>query len=142
MTGLSPHGWASRAVALYHRLQADTLVAEVNQGGKMVAAVLHEVDPAVPVKSEQVSRGKYTRAEPVSAMYEQEKVKHVDPPMEELEDQMCDFGQNGLSSGGSPDRLDALVLAVTLLNQPVPHGPSIRLLGRDLSDPTWRPWRR
>ena len=126
VTGLSPLGWASHAVGLYRRLKADTLVAEVNQGGSMVADVLRQVDSAVAVKSVQVSRGKYLRAEPVSAMYEQRKVKHVDPPMRELEDQMCDFGENGLSSGASPDRLDALVLAVAELSKPVHPGPRVR----------------
>jgi phage terminase large subunit-like protein len=131
VTGLSPHGWASRAVALFHRHKADTLVVEVNQGGDMVSQVLREVDRAVPVKPVHATRGKYLRAEPVSAMYEQAKVKHVDPPMQELEDQMCDFGENGLSSGGSPDRLDALVLAVTELNKPVHEGPRLRWVGGD-----------
>ena len=61
-------------------------------------------------------------------MYSQGRVKHVDPPLEQLEDQMCDFALNGLSSGRSPDRLDALVFAVTELNAPVWQGPRIRVL--------------
>ena len=76
--GLSPAAWAMRAIALYRRLEADTLVAEVNQGGEMVRAVLREVDPAVPLKTVHATRGKWLRAEPVAAMYTQGKVKHVD----------------------------------------------------------------
>ena len=126
--GLSPAGWASKAIALYRALHADTLVAEVNQGGEMVRAVIREVDAAVPLKCVHATRGKYLRAEPVAAMYSQGRVKHVDPPLAELEDQMCDFGLNGLSSGRSPDRLDALVWAVTELARPAAHGPRMRQL--------------
>jgi len=61
-------------------------------------------------------------------MYAQGRVEHVDPPLAELEDQMCDFGLEGLSGGASPDRLDALVWAVTSLAAPVAHGPRIRWL--------------
>lgn len=66
------------------------------------------------------------RAEPVAAMYQQGRVKHVDPPPAELEDEMCDFGLGGLSSGGSPDRLDALVWAITELMGRAAGGPRIR----------------
>jgi phage terminase large subunit-like protein len=126
--GLSPAGWATKAIALYRRHQADALVAEVNQGGDMVRAVIREVDASVPLKCVHATRGKYLRAEPVAAMYQQGRVKHVDPPLGELEDQMCDFGLNGLSAGRSPDRLDALVWAVTELTARPAHGPRIRLL--------------
>jgi phage terminase large subunit-like protein len=127
--GLSPAGWAAKAIALYRALNADTLVAEVNQGGEMVRAVIREVDAAVPLKCVHATRGKYLRAEPVAAMYSQGRVKHVDPPLAELEDQMCDFSLNGLSSGRSPDRLDALVWAVTELTaRPAAQGPRIRML--------------
>jgi len=126
--GLAPAGWASKAIAVYRRLKADTLVAEVNQGGDMVRAVLREVDAAVPVKTVHATRGKWLRAEPVAAMYAQGRVKHVDPPLTELEDQMCDFGLNGLSAGVSPDRLDALVWAVTALTATPSPEPRIRTL--------------
>ncbi|MDP3897627.1 MAG: terminase family protein [Mesorhizobium sp.] len=111
ISGASPAGWAARAVALYHRLEADCIVAEVNQGGDMVAAVLRQVDATVPVRSVRASRGKWLRAEPVAALYEQGRVRHA-RRFPELEDEMCDFGPNGLSSGRSPDRVDALVWAV------------------------------
>ena len=126
--GLSPAGWATKSIALYQRLKADTLVAEVNQGGDMVRAVLREVDASVPLKCVHATRGKYLRAEPIAAMYQQRRVKHVDPPCAELEDQMCDFGLDGLSGGHSPDRLDALVWAVTELSTRAWHGPRITVL--------------
>ena len=112
--GLRPAEWAARAVALHRRFEADGLIAEVNQGGEMVAAVLREVDPGVPVTMVRATRGKWLRAEPVAALYEQGRVRHVGT-MPELEDELCDFGPSGLSSGRSPDRLDALVWAVTAL---------------------------
>jgi len=125
---LAPAGWAAKAIAIYRRLSADTLVAEVNQGGEMVRAVLRQVDANVPVKTVHATRGKWLRAEPVAAMYPQGRVKHA-AAMPELEDQMCDFGQTGLSSGGSPDRLDALVWAVTELTARPRPEPRIRSLG-------------
>ena len=126
--GLSPAGWAARAVAVFRRLKADTLVAEVNQGGEMVGAVLRTVDAAVPVRTVHATRGKYLRAEPVAALYAQGRVHHVAPPKTALEDEMCDFSADGLSSGRSPDRLDALVWAVTELTARPVHGPRIRTL--------------
>jgi len=127
--GLAPDGWAMRAVALYRRLEADAIVAEVNQGGEMVRAVLKQVDDAVPVRQVHATRAKYVRAEPVAAMYAQGRVKHVGAGFADLEDQMCDFGLGGLSGGGSPDRLDALVWAVTeLTRRGEGGGPRIRSL--------------
>jgi phage terminase large subunit-like protein len=111
---VKPTGWAAAAVALYRRLEADALVAEVNQGGDMVAAVLREVDSAVPVTMVRARRGKWLRAEPVAALYAQGRVRHAGT-YADLEDEMCDFGPDGLSSGRSPDRLDALVWALTAL---------------------------
>jgi phage terminase large subunit-like protein len=112
--GLGPEAWAARAVRLYRALQADALVAEVNQGGDMVSAVMRVVDPGVPVTAVHATRGKYARAEPVSALYAQGRVRHAGA-FPELEDEMCDFGPTGLTSGRSPDRLDALVWALTYL---------------------------
>ena len=127
VAGLSPSGWANKAVALFRRLQADCIVAEVNMGGEMVRAVLREVDGSVPLKEVRATRGKYLRAEPVAALYEQGKVKHVGAfPL--LEDEMCDFGMEGLSSGRSPDRLDALVWGITALTSRPTGGPRIRRL--------------
>jgi phage terminase large subunit-like protein len=125
--GLSPAGWASKAIALWRRLEADCLVVEVNQGGDMVRAVIREQDASVPVTPVRAHRGKYLRAEPVAALYEQGRVKHVGV-LPELEDEMCDFGPDGLSSGRSPDRLDALVWAVSALTFAARPQPRVRVL--------------
>lgn len=109
-----PTEWAHRAVALYHRYEADKVVAEVNQGGEMVTQILAQVDRTVAVSSVRATRGKWLRAEPIAALYEQGRVRHVGS-LPELEDEMCDFGTKGLSNGQSPDRMDALVWALTEL---------------------------
>jgi phage terminase large subunit-like protein len=109
-----PDQWAAKALSLYHAREADALVAEINQGGDMVANVIRSIDANVPMTPVRATRGKHVRAEPVAALYAQGKVKHVGA-FAELEDQMCLFGPDGLSSGKSPDRLDALVWAVTSL---------------------------
>jgi phage terminase large subunit-like protein len=114
MTGARPNDWATRAVSLYQRHEADALVVEVNQGGEMASSVIREVDPSVPVTAVRATRGKYLRAEPVAALYAQGRVRHVGA-FPALEDELCDFGPGGLSSGRSPDRLDALVWALTHL---------------------------
>lgn len=112
--GVRPEIWARRAVALYHARGADRLVAEVNQGGDMVAAVVREVDPTVAFEAVRATRGKWVRAEPVAALYAQGRVRHAGL-FADLEDEMADFGIDGLSGGRSPDRLDALVWAITAL---------------------------
>ena len=106
--------WAGAVVRAYRRFDADRVVAEINQGGDMVSAMLRSVDAVLPVTTVRATRGKYLRAEPVAALYEQGRVIHAGR-FSELEDQMCDFGPEGLSSGRSPDRLDALVWALTAL---------------------------
>ncbi|MFB9951357.1 DNA-packaging protein [Rhizobium puerariae] len=112
--GMSPAGWAHAVAKAFSRFQADRVVAEVNQGGEMVGAMLRSVDAALPLAMVRATRGKFLRAEPVAALYEQGRVTHAGR-FTELEDQMCDFGPEGLSSGRSPDRLDALVWALTAL---------------------------
>ena len=127
LQGVKPHQWAAQIVQFYHRYQADLVVAEVNQGGDMVMAVIHAQDASVAVKPVRAQRGKYLRAEPVAALYEQGRIRHA-RRFPELEDEMCDFAVNGLSSGRSPDRMDALVWALhTLLLQDT-HKPRIRQL--------------
>jgi len=116
---LSPQGWASKAISLYHQYSADRIVAERNQGGEMVRRTLEVEDETVPIKLVHASRGKYARAEPVSALYERGLVKHVvNPPdgasLNELETQMRTW--EPLGSIGSPDRLDACVWALTDLS--------------------------
>jgi phage terminase large subunit-like protein len=125
VAGLSPQGWATKAIALWRRWQADALVVEVNQGGDMVRAVIGEADRGVPVHEVRAIRGKWLRAEPVSQLYEQGRIKHVGT-FAALEDEMCDFGLDGLSGGRSPDRLDALVWAVTALTFGARGEPRVR----------------
>lgn len=110
----SPNGWARRAVACFDRYEADSIVGEVNQGGDMVEATVRSVRNTVPFRQVRASRGKWTRAEPVAALYEQGRVSHVGA-FPELEDEMVLFGPNGLADGVSPDRVDALVWALTEL---------------------------
>jgi phage terminase large subunit-like protein len=108
----SPLGWARAAVARYKMRRADRIVAEVNNGGDLVAANLYTVAPEVPFRAVRASRGKAVRAEPVAAMYEQGRVHHVGT-FGTLEDQLCEFVP-GITDK-SPDRMDALVWAVTEL---------------------------
>ena len=108
----SPDTWARQAVNLYHDLKADKIIAETNNGGDMVISVIKQVDMAVPVQKVTATRGKQLRAEPVSSLYEQGRVHHVGY-FEQLETQMCEWTP---LSKESPDRLDALVWAITELN--------------------------
>jgi phage terminase large subunit-like protein len=96
----------------------------------MVRAVIRGVDPAAPVKTVHATRGKWLRAEPVASLYTQGKVKHVGA-FAALEDEMADFGLAGLAAGRSPDRLDALVYAVTELSVKPRAEPRIRSIGCD-----------
>lgn len=106
----SPAGWGARAVEAYHRHAADRIVAETNQGGDMVALTLRTIDATVPVRPVRATRAKRSRAEPVAALYEQSRVHHVGA-WPELEDQLCQW----TPGAPSPDRLDALVWALTEL---------------------------
>jgi len=108
----TPHGWASAAVKAYHKWRADRIVAETNNGGEMVKLTIATVDPAVPVKEVHASQGKRTRAEPVAAKYEQGRVRHP-VPLPGLEEQMLTW--DPARDDGSPDRVDALVWAITEL---------------------------
>ena len=111
--GDTPGAWAARVVAGYRRFSANRVVAEVNNGGAMVADVLRQSDANLPVRSVTATRGKYLRAEPVAAAYERGVVHHVGI-FPKLEDQLCaltpDFDSR--SAGHSPDRADALVWAI------------------------------
>lgn len=127
----SPAGWGKAAVKLYHSLGADRIVAERNYGGAMVEHVVRTADKAVSYKEVTASRGKWIRAEPVAALYEQGKVRHVGS-LPELEDEMCAFGTDGLADGKSPNRLDALVWAATELML----GEGGDIVSRDW----WQPW--
>ncbi len=108
----SPLEWATRAVRAYHYHKADRIVAEKNQGGEMVKTTIHTVDPNVPVKLVDATRGKIVRAEPIAAKYEQHKIHHVGT-FGALEAQMTTWTpDSGLES---PDRFDALVWGFTEL---------------------------
>ena len=106
----SPKDWASMAIGAYYKYKADRIVAEINQGGNMVEYVVKSIDTRVAYKGVHAAKGKYTRAEPVSALYEQNKVKHIGN-LSALEDELCEWEQ-GMAS---PNRLDALVWAMTEL---------------------------
>lgn len=111
-----PEEWARRAISLYDTYEADCIVAEVNQGGDMVEAMIRAAAKgrSIPVKKVHATRGKHVRAEPIAALYELGKVKHA-KPLPDLEDQMCSFTQDfdRKTQGYSPDRVDALVWAYT-----------------------------
>jgi predicted phage terminase large subunit-like protein len=111
---LPPAGWARRAVERYRAHNADRIVAERNFGGAMVESVIRTADRNVPVKLVTASRGKSVRAEPVAALYEQGRVTHA-RGLDLLEDQMMQFTTTGYVGPGSPDRVDALVWAITEL---------------------------
>ncbi len=126
----SPARWARAAVAAYQEFEADMIVAEVNQGGDMVEAVLRQIDPLVPVRKVRARRGKAARAEPVAALYEQGRVTHL-PGLEALEAEMERMTLRGFEGGGSPDRVDALVWALwaLMIDALAPAAePRIRLL--------------
>ena len=134
--GRSPRAWAMRAVAAYHQYKADRLVAEVNQGGDMVEQIIREIDGTIAFRAVRATRGKALRAEPVAALYEQGRVLHLShpsSPLATLEDQMCAFAAN--ATGGalpgatrSPDRVDALVWAITDLLLTKRAEPKVRIL--------------
>jgi phage terminase large subunit-like protein len=127
LQGREPIVWARAAVAAYHDTMADRVVAEVNQGGDLVVTILRQIDPNVAVRQVRATRGKWLRAEPVAALYAEGRVAHVGT-FDALEDQMCAFGADGLSRGRSPDRLDALVWALTDLMIGAAGRPGIRRL--------------
>ncbi|MGG7644368.1 DNA-packaging protein [Rhodovulum sp. YNF3179] len=112
LAGASPRDWAEAAIAAMARHGADRLVAEVNQGGDLVESVIRQIDPLVPFRAVRAARGKAARAEPVAALYEQGRVAHL-PGLAALEDQMCRMTIRGYEGAGSPDRVDALVWALT-----------------------------
>lgn len=113
-TAADPHGWATRAIKAYDDWDADIVVAEKNQGGAMVEAVIRSVRRTAPILLVHASRGKVTRAEPIAALYEQGRVSHVGS-FPALEDQMVVFTPFGIEGGTTGDRVDALVWAMTQL---------------------------
>jgi phage terminase large subunit-like protein len=108
---LSPDGWARRAVQAYDDYAADLVLGEVNNGGDLVEQTIRTVRRSIPYRKVHASRGKAVRAQPVAALYEQGKVSHAEV-FAELEEQLTSWTPE---SGTSPDRLDALVWALTEL---------------------------
>jgi predicted phage terminase large subunit-like protein len=108
----SPNGWGNAVVSLYNKLKADRIVAEVNQGGDMVQHVIKTIDPNVSFKGIHASRGKKIRAEPIAALYEQNRVHHLGT-YPDLETQMIEWDAE--NDPDSPDRIDALVICITEL---------------------------
>ena len=127
----SPMVWARAAVAAFHAHGAERIVAEVNQGGDLVEQVVRQVDPLVPFRAVRASRGKVARAEPVAALYEQDRVTHR-PGLGMLEAEMGQMTIQGYRGQGSPDRVDALVWALhDLMIEPAAtwRRPQVRTLG-------------
>ncbi|HQY45002.1 MAG TPA: terminase family protein [Paracoccaceae bacterium] len=126
VSGGSPQKWAEAVAAAYHRHGAVRVVAEVNQGGALAESLMRSVDAYLPVTKVSATTNKAARAEPVAALYEQGRVSHV-RGLGALEDQMCRMSRTGYQGKGSPDRVDALVWALTDLMidaarvQPVPQ---------------------
>ena len=110
----SPTAWAQAAVDAMARHGASRLVAEVNQGGDLVETLVRQIDPLIPYRGVHASKGKAARAEPVAALYEQGRVQHL-RGLAHLEDEMCLMTAQGFRGRGSPDRVDALVWALTNL---------------------------
>ena len=110
---MSADTWANVAINAFYKYNCDRIIAEVNNGGDLVERLIRTIDRNVPYKKVHASRGKLVRAEPISALYEQERVSHVGT-FSKLEDQMCSFT---LDSRSSPDRLDALVWGLTELSK-------------------------
>lgn len=109
----SPDTWARRVVFNYREFKADRIIGEVNNGGDLIETILKTIDKYVSYKKVHATRGKVKRAEPIAALYEQGRVHHVGS-FAKLEDQMCSYDPQD-DSGDSPDRMDALVWALTEL---------------------------
>jgi phage terminase large subunit-like protein len=113
---MKPDGWGQKVIDTYKKFKADRIVAEQNFGGGMVRHVIETAMPNAPVSLVNASRGKHIRAEPIAALYEQRKVRHI-RAFTALEDQMCMMTSQGYEGAQSPDRLDALVWALSELSQ-------------------------
>jgi|SRR5579862_577771 len=106
----SPNEWAASVIAGYHLFEADRVIGEVNNGGDLVETVIRNIDSQISYEAVRATRGKYLRAEPIASFYERGLVHHVGT-LPELEDQMASW----VPGEKSPDRLDALVWALTKL---------------------------
>jgi PBSX family phage terminase large subunit len=122
---MSTKTWAQTAVNAYYEYDANYVVAEVNQGGDLVVDAIKAIDETVPVKMVHASKGKFARAEPVSELYELERVAHLDTFLD-LETQLTEYVP--INSKKSPDRLDALVWCLSFLLLKVKPLPRARAL--------------
>jgi phage terminase large subunit-like protein len=125
LQGATPQGWSQASARAYQQFGANLIVAEANQGGEMVRSTLALAAPDAPIRLVHASIGKRARAEPVGLLYAQGRVAHA-AHFRDLEDQMCSFGAPDFK--GSPDRVDALVWALTDLILDRAHPPSARSL--------------
>jgi phage terminase large subunit-like protein len=112
---LGPAGWARHAVYKFEEYSADAIVAERNYGGAMVEHTLRTVKRSIPYKDVVATRGKVVRAEPIAALYEQGRVHHKGA-LSQLEDELCSMTSTGYLGRGSPNRVDALVWALSELH--------------------------
>jgi phage terminase large subunit-like protein len=124
----SPHDWGQRIVKAYWDYKADRVVAETNKGGDLVERMVRTIDPTISYKEVRATRGKYIRAEPIAALYEQKRVFHV-RPFRELEHQMCHYIPGETTK--SPDRMDALVWGITELILESERRPILKVWGID-----------
>jgi len=136
---LSPEGWGRRAIEAFDHFGADRIVAEKNYGGDMVRFTIQTVRPTAPVTLVTASRGKIVRAEPIAALYEQARIKHLIPnladnPLAELEEELRHATSSGFLGEGSPNRMDALVWALTelFLVEPPPGAAFLELARREM----------
>jgi len=127
LQGRAPQVWARAVMAAYQAHGADRVVVEVNQGGDLIETVLKSVESTAPIRKVRATRGKWLRAEPIASLYAEGRVVHVGR-FDALEDQMCAFRSDGRASGRSPDRVDALVWALTDLMLNSDAAPSVRTL--------------
>ena len=109
-----PKQWATRAIAMYDYHEADAIVIEINQGGDMVRHTIESVRKGIRIIEVRATKGKHVRAEPISALYNLDRISHVGT-FNELEDQMCKMTAAGYEGDGSPDRVDAMVWGFTEL---------------------------
>ncbi len=127
--GLSPNGWAKKAIDAYYKYNADRMIAEVNNGGELVETIVRGLDTNISYRAVRASKGKVARAEPIAALYEQGRVCHVGT-FPTLEEQQCEFTSDfdKAKMGYSPDRVDALVWGLTELMLDLQGAPRIRRL--------------
>lgn len=126
VSAASPLEWARLVVARYNAYEADCIVVETNQGGEMVTTLLHQVDANAALRPVHATTNKRMRAEPIAAFYEQNRIHHVGA-FPDLEDEMCAFEHVIKAAAKSPDRVDALVWALSnLMLAPRQSAPKIR----------------